>query len=329
MNLTQHLLTNNNCYKAGQHITVRGLMLHSTGANNPKLSRYVPAWDVPKPEGLDKCAHGFIGKDANGNIATIQTLPWNMRGWHAGGSANDGFIGVEICEDDLTDHEYFAAVYKEAVEVFAYLCKTYGLTEKNIICHSEGHAQGIASNHADVMHWFPKHGKSMNTFRADVKSSLGGTVVQPAVSQPTKDIDQIAHDVIAGKFGSGDARKAALGGNYAAVQARVNQLLGGGGTKQAPTPQPSIDQLAHDVINGKYGSGDARRKALGSNYDAVQARVNQIVGGSKPSQAHKSISQLADEVMKGMHGSGRERQIALGSNYAAVQQEVNRRMRSR
>ena len=53
-----------------------------------------------------------------------------------------------------------------------HLCKQYGLTEKNIICHSEGHKLGIASNHADVMHWFPKHGKSMDTFRADVKADL-------------------------------------------------------------------------------------------------------------------------------------------------------------
>ena len=32
-----------------------------------------------------------------------------------------------------------------------------------------GYKQGIASNHGDVMHWFPKHGKSMDTFRAAVK----------------------------------------------------------------------------------------------------------------------------------------------------------------
>ena len=53
-----------------------------------------------------------------------------------------------------------------------YLCKQYGLTEKDIICHSEGYKQGVASNHGDVMHWFPKHGKSMDTFRADVKNAL-------------------------------------------------------------------------------------------------------------------------------------------------------------
>lgn len=63
-------------------------------------------------------------------------------------------------------------MYREAVELCAYLCKEYGLTEQNIICHSEGYKQGVASNHGDVMHWFPKHGKSMDTFRAEVKALL-------------------------------------------------------------------------------------------------------------------------------------------------------------
>ena len=110
-----------------------------------------------------------------------------MRGWHGGGSSNNTHIGFEICEDGLSDASYFSAVYKEAVELCVYLCKQYGLTEKNIICHCEGYRLGIASNHADVMHWFPKHGKSMDTFRADVKAGLALVPVptKPAPVTPT------------------------------------------------------------------------------------------------------------------------------------------------
>ena len=164
------------------------IMVHSTGANNPWLKRYVGPddgllgknqynnhWNQDKPGGWQVCVHAFIGKLADGSIATYQTLPWNHRGWHAGGSANNTHIGFEICEDGLTDASYFSAVYKEAVELCVYLCKQYGLTERNIICHSEGYKLGIASNHGDVMHWFPKHGKSMDTFRADVKAGLAET----------------------------------------------------------------------------------------------------------------------------------------------------------
>ncbi|WP_425456155.1 N-acetylmuramoyl-L-alanine amidase [Bacillus yapensis] len=163
----------------------KGIMVHSTGANNPWLKRYVGPddgllgknqynnhWNQDKPGGRQVCVHAFIGKLADGSIATYQTLPWNHRGWHAGGTANNSHIGFEICEDGLTDASYFSAVYKEALELCVYLCKLYGFSEKDIICHSEGYKRGIASNHGDVMHWFPKHGKSMDTFRADVKKLL-------------------------------------------------------------------------------------------------------------------------------------------------------------
>ena len=185
MNLHKLIFTENACYKAGRKITVKGIMVHSTGANNPWLKRYVGPddgllgknqynnhWNTHHPGGREVCVHGFIGKLADGTIATYQTLPWDHRGWHAGGSANNTHIGFEICEDGLTDATYFAKVYKEAVELCVYLCKLYGLTEQNIICHSEGYRKGVASNHGDVMHWFPKHGKSMDTFRADVKNLL-------------------------------------------------------------------------------------------------------------------------------------------------------------
>lgn len=195
MKLTQLYLTENNCYKSGKPHTVRGIMVHSTGANNPRLSRYVGPddgvlgynkmqnhWNVAKPGGRNVCVHAFIGKDKNGMVRTYQTLPWDMVGWHSGSGTlgsrksanNTGFIGFEICEDGLTDATYFSQVYREAVELCAFLCKTYHLNpNKNIICHSEGSKLGIASNHSDVMHWFPKHGKNMNLFRKDVAGLMG------------------------------------------------------------------------------------------------------------------------------------------------------------
>ena len=186
MNLRKLIFTNNACYKAGRTITPKGIMVHSTGANNPTLKRYVGPddgllgknqynnhWNQPMERQV--CVHGFIGKLADGNIATYQTLPWNHRGWHAGGSANDTHISFESCEDGLTDSSYFNKVYTEAVELCAHLCQLYGLTEKNIICHSEGYKRGIASNHGDVMHWFPRFGKNMDTFRAAVKEKLAGS----------------------------------------------------------------------------------------------------------------------------------------------------------
>ena len=196
MNLHKLLLTQNACYIAGNRMKPKGIMVHSTGANNPTLRRYIGPddgllgvnqygnhWNTYAPGGQKVCVHAFIGKLKDGSIATYQTLPWDYEGWHCAGSGNQTHIGFEICEDGLTDASYFSAVYKEAVELCVHLCKLYGFSEKDIICHSEGYKRGIASNHGDVMHWFPKHGKSMDTFRADVKKLL---ITENKPAEPVK-----------------------------------------------------------------------------------------------------------------------------------------------
>ena len=218
MKLLKCLLTANDCYKAGHTIKPKGVMVHSTGANNPMLRRYVqPVASTPGREELlaqlgvnpngnhwnqprvwiytdgsrtvgtrnyskklqrvlyEPCVHGFIGKLADGSVAAVQTLPWNHRGWHCGsgrkGSANDTHISFEICEDGLTDPAYFQQAYQTAVELTAMLCKEYGLdplADGVVICHQEGYRRGVASNHGDVDNWFPRYGKRMDDFRADV-----------------------------------------------------------------------------------------------------------------------------------------------------------------
>ena len=190
MRLRKQYLTENDCYRAGRTIRPQGVMVHSTGANNPSVARYVPGddvigrnqygndWDRP---GVEKCAHAFVGRFADGLVGTVQTLPWNRRGWHCGrgknGSGNDTHISFEICEDGLEDASYFKAVYQEAVELTASLCKEYNLdplADGVVICHQEGYRRGIASNHGDVLHWFPKFGKTMDDFRADVARWMEG-----------------------------------------------------------------------------------------------------------------------------------------------------------
>lgn len=45
-----------------------------------------------------------------------------------------------------------------------------------------------------------------------------------------------------------------------------------------------IEQMARDVISGKYGNGQERKDRLGNIYGQVQARVNEILLGKKVSQ---------------------------------------------
>lgn len=212
------MMTQSTCYKGTSTMTVKGVLWHSTGANNPNLRRYVQPDDnaanraellallgtngnrndwnhINRQAGLN-C---WIGKLADGTVTTVQTMPWNYRPWGCGsgnkGSCNNGWIQFEICEDGLNDAAYFNKVYKEACEITAYLCKMFnidpngtvnmnGVSVPTILCHADSHALGFGSNHGDVNHWFPKFGKSMATARADV-AALMKTSGSVAPTQPT------------------------------------------------------------------------------------------------------------------------------------------------
>ena len=82
----------------------------------------------------------------------------------------------------------------------------------------------------------------------------------------------------------------------------------------------NIDELAKAVIRGDYGNGEERKQKLGSLYDQVQARVNEILGNSSNSV---NIDELAKAVIRGDYGNGEERKQKLGSLYDQVQARVN------
>lgn len=183
------LLTENDCYQKGETIVPKGVMIHSTGANNPWLRRYVGPddgllggnqygnhWNRP---GVSACVHAFIGRRADGTVDTYQTLPWNYRGWHCGRSGNDTHISFEICEDGLADEDYFRQTYQAAVDLTAYLCHTYDLdpmTPGVVVDHAEGYEMGIASGHSDVRHWWSKFGATMDGFRQEVNNYMKGMI---------------------------------------------------------------------------------------------------------------------------------------------------------
>ena len=195
MNVVEKILTKNPCYKAGRKITVKGLMLHSVGCPQPNAMVFVNNWNSASYSSA--CVHAFI----DGNNGTVyQTLPWNHRGWHAGGSANNTHIGVEMCEpscikytsgsnftctDTTTAKAVAKRTYDAAVELFAMLCKKYSLNplaDGVIVSHKEGCARGIASNHGDPEHIWRQLGLqyTMDTFRKAVYVTMQGGVVQPA-----------------------------------------------------------------------------------------------------------------------------------------------------
>lgn len=193
-NLKIRYMIRNDCYKANRKITPKGIMLHSTATPGVMAKDWFYRWNksfLDKEINRQVCVHAFID-----DKEIWQYLPWNHRGWHAGGKANDSHIGIEICEpggfkylgfkmtgyDTNKNELYFRKAWQNAVVLCVYLCRQFGLTEKDIICHSEGNKQGIASNSSDVMHWFPSHGESMESFRYAVREGLN-TAISAASSE--------------------------------------------------------------------------------------------------------------------------------------------------
>lgn len=202
---------------------IKGILWHSTGANNPNLKRYVQPsigdsnyvkliaalgknpngndWNSPT---LSACVNAFIGKLANGSVVTVQTLPWDCAPWGCGqgskGSCNNNWIQFEICEDNLSDKNYFNKVYKEACELTAMLCKKYhldphGYTIYNgvrvpvILCHKDANNLKLGSNHGDIYHWFNRYGKTMDDVRNDVAKIMRGEDEEMTQEQFNKMMD--------------------------------------------------------------------------------------------------------------------------------------------
>lgn len=191
MNIIQNICTKNPCYTAGKKITVKGLMLHSVGCSQPSAAVFIKTWNQTNPP-ADVCPHAIV----DGNTGDVyQTLPWNHRGWHGGGTSNNTHIGVEMCEpgcikytsgakftcsDKATAKTVVQRTYDNAVQLFARLCKQYNLdplADGVIVSHKEGHTRGIASNHGDPEHLWKGLGMgyTMDTFRKAVKAAMGGT----------------------------------------------------------------------------------------------------------------------------------------------------------
>ncbi len=189
MNFHKMIATENPAFRKADELKLQGIMVHSTGANNPWLRRYVAPDDglLGKPYSkhwnkrtATKAVHAFIGKMADGTVATYQVLPFDICAWHCGyataaykkQSGNLTHIAFEICEDAKTDRAYMEATYREAAEFCAMLCEEYDLPVESICSHAEGYKLHIASAHSDPTHWWKKFGYSMDDFRAEVRKIL-------------------------------------------------------------------------------------------------------------------------------------------------------------
>lgn len=178
MEIVQAYATKNRCYQVATPLTPQGIMLHSVGCAQPSAAVFARSFNQYQPGGASVCVHAVA--QADGTV--YQTLPWEMRGWHCGGSANNTHIGIEMTEPSAAMPYAEAAAqitgtYRTAVALFARLCGVYGLdplADGVIIGHAEGHRRGVASNHADPEYLWRQYGMgfTMDGFRADVAEAM-------------------------------------------------------------------------------------------------------------------------------------------------------------
>ena len=214
MKLIESFITRNPCYSANmsnaddRYTTFQrrgplGLVLHSVGCAQPNAKSFADRWDNPS---YKVAVHGFIDADTG---TVYQTMPWNFRAWHAGGSANNTHVGVEMCESsgikyrgvsdrfDVIDREkalkHCKTAYIAAVELFAYLCNKYHLDPLRdgvIISHNEAGKRGVGSGHTEPEHYWTQLGAgyTMDGFRKDVKAAMGGSVTVAPTTAPDKTV---------------------------------------------------------------------------------------------------------------------------------------------
>jgi len=170
------MFTQSDCYRATKPCAKTGIQVHSVGCKGTLKDRWKRSWNRP---GRDVCGNYIV--DVNG---IWQILPDGKRPWLSGsgknGNANNTHLGFEICEP-LTKNdtpETAADLYGKTLYLCVLLCRKYGINPANVRAHYELHALGLASNHADVRHWWGKKATSweqytMDRLRRDIAAELG------------------------------------------------------------------------------------------------------------------------------------------------------------
>lgn len=259
MEILRAYQTKNRCYQQAKKNKPIGIVVHSTGAVNKNLKRYVDAPDRlgknqydnhwNKAE-ADKCVHAFIGYDKDQKVIVAQTLPYEYVCWGSGkgtkGSYNSTHIQFEICQGSNTDEAYYREAVKCAEEYCAHLCKLKGWSADCIVSHREAAEAGYASNHADPDSWMKQFGDSMDKFRSRVAVLLGESApIEPEVI-PKKDPEPVTKPV----------KSTATTGGGNTVKIEMSVLQYGAKGEQVKTLQRLLTAMGHPcgVVDGSFGS---------------------------------------------------------------------------
>lgn len=179
--------TLNGAYISGGKIKPQGAVNHSVGCAQPSVDVFYNLMNKPS---ANWGVNAILGDFHKGDGRVLVTMPLNTRPWGCGsgkkGSWNNTKVQWEVCEpaghtysggtmvgyDVEKNQGYFNRMWKMLVAWNVYVIEKFGYPVSGISDHSESYRAGYGSGHADMGHWLPKHGKSMDDLRAEVEAII-------------------------------------------------------------------------------------------------------------------------------------------------------------
>lgn len=287
LEIIQAYFTKHRSYQGKRrNITPVGILVHSTGAVNRELRRYV---DAPDRLGKNlynnhwnkstasKSVHAFIGYDKAKKVIVAETLPPDRACWGCGGGKKGSYnydphayLQFEICQGSNTDSTYYWEAIGVAEEYCAHLCRLYGWSAAQITSHKEACAAGYASNHGDPQSWQKHFGDDMKKFRARVQARLDAA--DGAQEAPVVKDEQIpAPEAGAATAGETEGKK---------VMIELTTLKFKSQGAQVKTLQRLLNSLGYNCgeVDGIFGQGTraavvAFQKAKGLTADGIVGKA--------------------------------------------------------
>lgn len=269
--------------KCPHTMTPTRIVVHNT-ANDASARN-----EIKYMQGNNKQVSFHIAVD---DIEAVQGVPLDRNAWHAGdganGTGNRQGIAIEICYSKSGGAK-FEAAERNAAELIAQLLKERGWGIDKVTKHQD--YSGKYCPHRTLDMGWQRFLDMVQGYMSGNSSGSGSTYTV----QYGDTLTGIAKSLL------GDASRykeiAALNGIDNPNVIKVGQVLqipGGYSDDSAPAaPSKSVDEIAKEVIAGKWGNGSDRKERLvaaGYDYAAVQARVNELMGGSSGGSASNSIA---------------------------------------
>lgn len=233
------------------------------------------------------------------------------RSWCSSNAANDNrAITIEVASDTKEPYAVNAKAYAALIDLLVDICKRNGIKElvwstnkADRVNHKNGCNMTVHRDYANKscpgIYLYERHAQ----IASEVNKRLGSTNIKPAPEKPSGGLYRVQTGAFKSKANAdamlakvkakgfdtymvkvGDLYKIQVGAFKvkANAEATLKKLQAAGFSAFITTEQgagKSVDELAREVLQGKWGNGAERKKRLeaaGYDYAAVQKKVNQL-----------------------------------------------------